>query len=340
VNTRQASFWACYFSVRKLFPDLETRTLWDADALADETCKLWTFTFPDAETRADPQKAMKRWPPLAQWIRDQGWRCVRVLERGELGAWHIHAVTPEFWPVRKVRAAAERFGFGRVNVKPIPSVRAPYVAKYVGKNLHGDVRGIRRWGCIGFKGFGVTDIEIVKKTRILVERAYDPVLYSRLIWAVDGTPLHVARLRPVVQGQPDDAKIMNIKPHWLPVIHAQLTSGKIVMLGEYRGCEAITKQVNAYEGGKVVGKVSRVIVTHHVEDPQGKSFDFRESVPDANNRPNGTDARGDIKPPASRGDVVLVHVTNMSDKWGHDTGGIICLSGVGDNSDADTKAKK
>lgn len=281
---------------------------------------------------------MKRWPPLGQWIRDQGWKCVRVLEQGDLGAWHIHAVTPEFWPVNRVRAAAERYGFGRVNVRPIPVHRAPYVAKYVGKKFTQDLRGVRRWGCIGFAGFAVTDIEFVNKSRILVENTYDSPLVSRLIWAVDGQPLHVARLREFVPGQPDTAKVMNIKAHWLPVVHAELCAGKIVMLGEYRGCEAITKEVNAYEGGKIVGKVSRVTITHHVEDPKGKSFDFRETQPDPLKRPNGTDVTNDIKPPAAKGDIVLVHVTNMSDKWGHDTGGITCLSMVGEASSAGKKA--
>jgi len=329
---RRISQWACRFSIEKLCRGVEKRELWDKPPADEAQVNLWTFTFPDAETRADPRKAMDRWPPVAKWLLLRGFRMVRVLEQGELGAWHIHGITPDFIPVKALRMVAEKAGFGRINVKRIPVEHAAYIAKYLAKQfMDKRMARIKKWGCIGFEGFTVPQIEMVEKTRILVPRCYDNHLWTRILWVWPDKTVHVARIREANSDGSETDKIMNIKPHWMPVIERELSSGASILLGEYRGCEAVTKQVNAYEGGKIVGKVSRVVVTHFVEDTNGKGHEYRERLPDPSNRPDGTVLKaGELKAPASRGDMVLVRVTNMSRQFGDDTDGIICLSNVGE----------
>lgn len=330
--SRRASYWACFFSVQKLFPPLEKRELWDEKREDELTAKLWTFTFGDPEARSVEAEAAARWTKFARWLGEQGYKAVHVLEKGSVGkGWHHHCVTPQFWPVQKIREASNRYGFGRINVKPIPASKVYYVAKYVGKDLRGEQRAARRWSCIGFKGIRCSDIVFSESARVLVENTYDGCLWDVLEWYSDGQLVHSAKLRDPVPGQPLHVKKMEMKPHWRPAIEAALLAGEKICIGEYRGCEAVIKKVDAYEGGKVVGKVSRIYVTHHVENAKGAADDFRERLPDPANREEGIDVTASIKPSASKGDIVLVAIDSVSKKYGSDATRVVNLSGVGDS---------
>src|ERR1035437_8094934 len=124
---------ACQLSIQHLFRD-------------EKHCHLWTYTF---ENDVPPKEAARRWRLFVRWHVETGRKCVRVLESGGWhGRWHYHCVTPERWKVDEVREAAERYGFGRINVKRLPANRAHYVAKYLGKQNRGNLPpGQRRRAC-------------------------------------------------------------------------------------------------------------------------------------------------------------------------------------------------
>src|ERR1019366_2874179 len=152
-NMANLSKAACRLSILHLFREAEY-------------CHLWTYTF---ENDVPPKGAARRWRLFVRWHVETGRKCVRVLESGGWhGRWHYHCVTPERWKVDEVREAAERYGFGRINVKRLPANRAHYVAKYLGKQNRGNLPpGQRRWACVGFEGVPVNRVEASSETRHL-----------------------------------------------------------------------------------------------------------------------------------------------------------------------------
>lgn len=327
-NTRQHSFWACYFSVLRLVGLLEEDTLWSPEE--KRTCYLWTFTFPDPGTRADASLAADKWSKLSRRLLMRKSVFLWVLEQGEIGrGWHYHAITRQYWALAWLRPLALLYGFGRINVKPIPVEKAIYVAKYIGKQIGSIESGVRRWGCVGFQGLLsrciVFDRTVLTNTS---GRAGLGEWVSLPPSAFMG--LHVAERFSRKVGELPLYRNMKLKPHQLSVIERLFNEGHKVLVGEYRGTEAVIKKVNAYEAGKIVGKVSRIIVTHHVENLLGQGEDFRERLPDPSNREDGVIVTAEVKPACGKGDLCAVIVSNMSDKYGHDTGGIFNLSTVGD----------
>lgn len=122
---------------------------------------LWTFTLPDSEaTLTALQQRWRSWS--ANWKRDLPyWRGVRVFEVSIAGRWHVHVVGVERFCVMSIRGHAQRYGFGRVNVKRIPAMKAGYVAKYLVKMRdRAECEGVRLAACFGFHGVKVGDIEI------------------------------------------------------------------------------------------------------------------------------------------------------------------------------------
>lgn len=113
--------------------------------------RLWTYTVPSV---LPPRTTAKLWS-LAQrdLVRGLRYQAVRVFELHPGGhGLHVHAVTPYWYPVDRVREITTRHGFGRINVISIPSSRAGYVCKYLRKQrwrLYPELRGMRLWACVG-----------------------------------------------------------------------------------------------------------------------------------------------------------------------------------------------
>lgn len=125
---------------------------------------LWTFTLPgDASQVKLLQSTWLAW--AKNFNRDLPlWAGFRAFEKSPGGRWHVHAVTVTRFNVLKIRSHATKYGFGRVNVKRIPSSKAGYVAKYLGKQKSlPEAKGVRLGGPFGFKGVSFSDI-VVKDT--------------------------------------------------------------------------------------------------------------------------------------------------------------------------------
>ena len=293
------SYWACRFSISWLFRGPEARSL--SDPPAPKSCKLWTYTFADPSLRTDPGRALDTWIPLGEWLRKTGKQCVRVLEQGEKGAWHFHAVTPDWWDVTEVRRKAEYLGFGRINAKEIPIEHAHYVAKYVGKS-HGKLKmppGRRQWACVGFKGVSSKDIRYHSRTVVVLRDEPREFLVHEVVWKLGSSVLHRVRLRPPHDAS-DGIHMIELKPAQAKELTATLARGDIVALGEYRGCNVKIQPVDDW---KTKQKVDRVVVEHACEINASP-------VVVSQWLPAGADAKA-VKAPANRGELVVIHVSQM-----------------------------
>lgn len=256
------SYYACVLSIKWLFRDVEARELWDAPS--PEAAYLWTFTFPDAETRADPRLALKRWASFSRWLNKTGKLCVRTLEVGEKGAWHFHAVTPQRWDTKEVWAVAGGYGIGRVDARARPLGAAFYVAKYAGK-MGGKARGprgLRQWACVGFKGVRKNTLSRAEHVRHVVAEEGRPKIFDRLTWKVGDTVAFTRRYRLPHDG-PDETHEMELKPAQVKEVVSKLTGGAVCAVGEFRGSSV--KSISYEDKSKPGTKIERVIVEYSVE---------------------------------------------------------------------------
>lgn len=138
------SKWACIFSLGSLLEDCGY-------------AYLWTLTTPEV---VDLQGLSNLWRKL---IWNGFTPCVRVFEKHPRGhGYHVHFVTKERLDVNDLRCKTQAAGFGRIHVKRIPAKKAEYIAKYLTKQ-RSNVRGVRMWSCVGFKGTKAKDIVIESK---------------------------------------------------------------------------------------------------------------------------------------------------------------------------------
>lgn len=94
---------------------------------------------------------------------------------------HVHLVTPFWYWVDDIRRITSRYRWGRINVKPIPSVASGYVSKYIGKQTTKDfpeLKGLRLWAKIGtkltqWKGARVADMYLESMTHSLFRDLYN-----------------------------------------------------------------------------------------------------------------------------------------------------------------------
>ena len=124
----------------------------------------WTFTFVEA---LDIKVAARNWKrflggytrsgtllgafPTISGIRVFELHPGRDIGNGEIlsHGLHVHAVVNERLPVEIVRSIAQRYGFGRVNVKCHPRERAMYLSKYLAKDRPECFKGMRLWAPFG-----------------------------------------------------------------------------------------------------------------------------------------------------------------------------------------------
>lgn len=220
------------------------------------------------------------------------------------GYWHYHAVTPDWWDVDLMREIATHHGFGRIDVKRVPAAKAEYVAKYVAKDCPDLPRGQRRWACHGFAGVKASDIEI----KTSVDKVFQEDKWPVQLW--DGVCVNLGELGAITVLHRSDAvpplalKQMELKPLAQKEILAEVIKGKFVAVGEYRGCLVRKQEV---VDKKAFQTVQRLIVEHTVEFGAA-SHKISEWLP--------VGASDQVKPPANKGDLVFVSITEISRAYG------------------------
>jgi len=300
----QESRWACIFSVRWLFRDVDFREL--GDASPSKWAFLWTWTFADPAVRTDPVEAARRWRLMWQDRNMRGKVCVHSFEQApDSGFWHYHAVTPDWWDVNDMREIADHHGFGRIDVKKVPASKAEYIAKYLSKSLPDLPRGARRWACHGFKGSKASDIKVNKSVDNVTQTDLRPSgIIDGVLWVHPDKETNLVLHRADADPSSLSLHIMKITPFALKEINAQVEAGKFIGVGEYRGC-AVRKQ-NVTDK-QTLQRVERLIVEHTVEFGNS-SVKIAEWLP--------VGASSDVKPPADKGAGVFVSILEISRQYG------------------------
>lgn len=327
---RWQSRLACVWSVEKLMPSLEESTLFPGpDELPHEfkdKVFLWTWTFPDKEARDSVVIAMRRWKKHARWLKDTGKQCMRALERGgKNGAYHFHAITHQRWDINEVRAHAESCGFGRLQVTVIPRERASYIAKYLGKPGRFPIpKGARLWACIGYEGVKKNDVRCrITELTVNVKNPYQCMISCKR-WLLDGVIISERILRPDWDGNPQEIQNMKVTKENMEHIASLIVGGSIMCLAEYRTCSVRKLEFAEEKKGVLTGKqVVRKIVEHGVE-VGSEQITVSEWLPD------DADITA-VKPPAEKGEPVLIEIAQFSRKYGITAKSIRNLANLGGN---------
>src|SRR5436853_4872351 len=81
---------------------------------------FWTFTLREVHSL---RAAMGLWNQFLTLLkRKVQFRGVRVLELHEEHGCHFHVITNRRYAIRKILAFKERYGLGRIDVRPVPDV--------------------------------------------------------------------------------------------------------------------------------------------------------------------------------------------------------------------------
>jgi len=270
---------------------------------------LWTLTFSDREKQVDALKAAQAFADIRVWLYENEWHCIRVMEQGSRnGNWHYHLVTLERMDWHKLHDYITTRGFGTIlHVVEKPLDALDYVAKYVAKNIRSNLMQsgrVRKWGCIGFSGCTANNVRIKKKTLQLVKNTYDG-LWEVGEYRSEGTLILQWVHRQILNPLQPVIKMIELKPATLAKIQAAALSGTPCIVGEYRVCDVVTKDVSDFKTGV---KVPRVLVSHTIETS-------KSAIVVAEWLPPGSDAKT-VKAPAKKGDIVIIEVQSMASKFG------------------------
>jgi hypothetical protein len=110
---------------------------------------FWTFTFREVHSLTE---AMGLWNQFLTLLkRKLHFRGVRVLELHEEHGCHFHVITNQRFPIRKILAFSERYGFGRLQVQAVSdaTVAVRYLCKYLSKKRPGCLKRARLWSAFG-----------------------------------------------------------------------------------------------------------------------------------------------------------------------------------------------
>ena len=115
---------------------------------------------------------MGRWNQFLTLLkRKLQFRGVRVLELHEEHGCHFHVLTNERFPIRKILALGERYGFGRINVKRVMDAgqAVSYLCKYLSKSRFRCLKRARLWSAFGkIERTRVRDVRLdTQKVRLL-----------------------------------------------------------------------------------------------------------------------------------------------------------------------------
>ncbi len=281
---------ACELSIQHLFHE-------DLFHVVDG-CYLWTYTFADD---IKPAEAARRWRLFVRWHVNTDRKCVRVLEAGSKnGRWHYHCVTPQRWDVNEVREAAERCGFGRINVKQIPTDKAGYVAKYLRKHGRSELpRGQRRWACVGFDGVPVNRVKATSKSWFL-PKVWLRKAYTVAEWNFPGCEPIRFQIRTTEKPEAEEIRHLHVSQAESDSLFAELLTGRLVMVGEYHGLSVTQKIVaDANTGTRI-----ETAFLEHVLEAGGNTKTVTEWLP------AGADLNA-VKLPAEPGSLVKMHVKSI-----------------------------
>jgi hypothetical protein len=110
---------------------------------------FWTFTFREVHSL---KTAMGRWNQFLTLLkRKLRFRGVRVLELHEEHGCHFHVITNRRFPIRKILNLAKRYGFGRIDVRPVTETdhAVRYLCKYLSKSRVPCLKRARLWSAFG-----------------------------------------------------------------------------------------------------------------------------------------------------------------------------------------------
>jgi hypothetical protein len=110
---------------------------------------FWTFTFREVHSL---KTAMGFWNQFLTLLkRKLNSRGVRVLELHDEHGCHFHVITNRRFPIRKILAFSERYGFGRMDVRSVPDADKAirYLCKYLSKPRPGCLKRARLWSAFG-----------------------------------------------------------------------------------------------------------------------------------------------------------------------------------------------
>lgn len=110
---------------------------------------FWTFTFREVHSL---KTAMGLWNQFLTLLkRKLSFRGVRVLELHDEHGCHFHVITNQRFPIRKILAFSERYGFGRLHVQPVSDTATAikYICKYLSKPRPGCLKRARLWSAFG-----------------------------------------------------------------------------------------------------------------------------------------------------------------------------------------------
>jgi hypothetical protein len=110
---------------------------------------FWTFTFREVHSL---RTAMGLWNQFLTLLkRKLQFRGVRVLELHDDHGCHFHVITNRRFSIENILAFSARYGFGRLNVKPVSdsgkAIR--YLCKYLSKPRPGCLKRTRLWSAFG-----------------------------------------------------------------------------------------------------------------------------------------------------------------------------------------------
>src|SRR6266496_4131871 len=110
---------------------------------------FWTFTLREVHSLTE---AMQLWNQFLTLLkRKVQFRGVRVLELHEEHGCHFHVVTNKRFPIRKILALSERYGFGRIDVRRVTDAAqaVSYLCKYLSKPRVRCLKRARLWSAFG-----------------------------------------------------------------------------------------------------------------------------------------------------------------------------------------------
>ena len=110
---------------------------------------FWTFTLREVHSLTE---AMRLWNQFLTLLkRKLQFRGVRVLELHEDHGCHFHVITNQRFPIRKILAFSERYGFGRLQVQAVSDATEAvrYLCKYLSKARPGCLKRARLWSAFG-----------------------------------------------------------------------------------------------------------------------------------------------------------------------------------------------
>lgn len=110
---------------------------------------FWTFTFREVHSL---KTAMGFWNQFLTLLkRKLKFRGVRVVELHDEHGCHFHVITNQRFPIRKILAFSQRYGFGRMDVRGVPDADKAirYLCKYLSKPRPGCLKRARLWSAFG-----------------------------------------------------------------------------------------------------------------------------------------------------------------------------------------------